>query len=91
MAGDRIVVGAVRDADGVGEAARRLRDAGHEVVFVGGEQTPGQLARTAVAEDATRLVVDGGVVDVEQVVDACTALGASDIVVARWCDAFDAT
>ena len=54
---DAIVVGATattRRPDG----RPRLRDAGHEIVFVGGRQSPEQLARTAVAEDAVRIVVD---------------------------------
>jgi methylmalonyl-CoA mutase C-terminal domain/subunit len=58
MARNRIVVGAVEDDEAVRLVARRLRDEGHEVVFVGGHQTPEQLVATAVAEDAYLIVVD---------------------------------
>ena len=90
MARNRIVVGAVGDDDRLREAARRLRDAGHEVVFVGGRQTPAQLARTAVAEDASHLVVDGDADNLVALARECAALGAADVVVDRWCDAIDA-
>ena len=63
MARDRIVVGSFGDDGDVRHVARRLRDAGHEVVLVGGGQSPEQLLRTAVAEDASRIVVDGDHVD----------------------------
>ncbi|MCW2825694.1 MAG: hypothetical protein JWQ91_2611 [Aeromicrobium sp.] len=56
MARDRIVVGAIEGDETVRPVARRLRDEGHEVVFVGGHQTPEQLVATAVAEDACRIV-----------------------------------
>lgn len=58
MVRERIVVGATGDDSAARREARRLRDAGHEVVFVGGGQSAEQLVRAAVAEDATRLVVD---------------------------------
>jgi len=54
----RIVVGATGDGNGIFAAARTLRDAGREVVLVGGDQTAEQLIRAAVAEDADELVVD---------------------------------
>jgi methylmalonyl-CoA mutase C-terminal domain/subunit len=90
MARNRIVVGAVGDDDRLREAARGLRDAGHEVVLVGGRQTPAQLARTAVAEDASHLVVEGDADQLAALARECAALGASDIVVGPWCDAIDA-
>lgn len=58
MAG-RIVVGGVGDESDALGVARALRDVGHEVVFVGGGQSPEQLIRAAVAEDAEELVVEG--------------------------------
>jgi methylmalonyl-CoA mutase C-terminal domain/subunit len=91
VAAERIIVGAVGDGDDLQVVARRLRDAGHEVVLAGAHQTPDQLARTAVAEDASRLVVPGDAVDRRQVVTACDALGADDVMVDGGCDAFDAT
>lgn len=58
MVRNRIVVGATGTDEPVRRTARRLRDEGHEVVFVGGGQTPEQLVATCVAEDAARIVVD---------------------------------
>jgi methylmalonyl-CoA mutase C-terminal domain/subunit len=81
MVVERIVVGAGGQDDRARVVARRLRDAGHEVVFVGGHQTAAQLARAAVAEDATRVVVDAAAPAVEEVVRACAELGAGDVVV----------
>jgi methylmalonyl-CoA mutase C-terminal domain/subunit len=81
MASDRIVVGATADDVRARTVARRLRDAGHEIVFVGGDQSPDQLARTAVAEDAVRLVVDADPAGLGRVVEACARLDASDVVV----------
>jgi methylmalonyl-CoA mutase C-terminal domain/subunit len=56
----RVVVGGVGHAPGLAGVAHALRDAGHEVVLVGDRQSPAQLVRTALAEDASRLVVAGG-------------------------------
>ncbi len=81
MASDRIVVGAIGDDVRARTAARRLRDAGHEIVFVGGGQSPEQLVRTAVAEDALRLVVDADPADLARVADLCAHLDADDIAV----------
>ena len=81
MAADRIVVGSAGDDTGARTIARRLRDEGHEIVFVGGRQSPEQLAATAVAEDAVRVVVDAGSSDAQRVRDALHALGAGDITV----------
>ncbi|MBD8607140.1 hypothetical protein IFT73_09765 [Aeromicrobium sp. CFBP 8757] len=81
MTQHRIVVGAIGDDSGATVAARRLRDEGHEIVFVGGGQSPEQLARTAVAEDARRLVVDADADGLELVREACSRLDATDIVI----------
>lgn len=81
MSAHRIVVGAVGDDTTARTSARSLRDAGHEVVFVGGQQSPEQLARTAVAEDATTIVVDAEPAERDEVSRACADLGASDVVV----------
>jgi methylmalonyl-CoA mutase C-terminal domain/subunit len=81
MAADRIVVGSVGDDADARGLARRLRDDGHEIVFVGGRQTPDQLAATAVAEDAVRVVADASPVVLQRLRDALDALGADDIVV----------
>jgi methylmalonyl-CoA mutase C-terminal domain/subunit len=81
MAADRIVVGAIADDSRARSAARTLRDAGHEVVFVGGGQTTEQLARTAVAEDAVRIVVDADAGALRGLLEACAALDAADIAV----------
>ena len=81
MAAERIVVGSVGDDADARTLARRLRDAGHEIVFVGGSQSPEQLAAAAVAEDAVRVVVDAGSPALQQLREALDALGARDIVV----------
>ena len=94
MGNSRVVVGAVADDTRARAAARRLRDAGREVVFVGGQQTVEQLARTAVAEDAAQIVADADADDLRRLVDACRALDAADIAVdtvESWCDVSDAT
>jgi methylmalonyl-CoA mutase C-terminal domain/subunit len=70
MANRRVVLGAVGDGETLPALARMLRDAGHEVVLVGGQQTAEQLVRTAVAEDASELVVlgeDDEIADVDAV------------------------
>ena len=71
MSAERIVVGASGDDDAAREAARRLRDGGHEVVFVGGRQSPAHLVRTAIAEDATRIVVDADPATLARIVELC--------------------
>lgn len=71
MLTERIVVGASGDDDTARTMARRLRDAGHEVIFVGGQQTPAHLVRTAIAEDATRIVVDADPATLERIVSLC--------------------
>lgn len=78
---ERIVVGAVGDDATARTLARQLRDAGQEVVLVGGHQSAEQLARTAVAEDATRIVADASPEMIARIVAACADLGAADIAV----------
>jgi methylmalonyl-CoA mutase C-terminal domain/subunit len=81
MPSERVVVGAAGDDETSRATARTLRDAGHEVVFVGGRQTPEHLARTAVAEDATRIVLHADDEAAARVRDLCAELGAADVVV----------
>ena len=64
------MVGATDHDDRVFAVARTLRDAGREVVLVGGGQSAEQLVRTALAEDAAELVVctdDAGMASIESV------------------------
>ncbi|MET0449633.1 MAG: hypothetical protein ABW004_14555 [Aeromicrobium sp.] len=91
MVSHRIVVGAADDDAEARTTARELRDAGHEVVFVGGGQTPEHLVRAALAEDASRLVVDADEATIERVRELCDELEAADISVVPRCDAFNAT
>jgi len=66
---DRVVVGALDDDRMARLKARALLMSGREVVFVGGGQSIEQLARTVVAEDAGRLVVDTSPTASDQVLD----------------------
>lgn len=75
MVRERIVVGATGDDTRARVEARRLRDAGQEVVLVGGGQTPEHLLRAVVAEDATGLVVDTDAATVERIASLCRDLG----------------
>jgi methylmalonyl-CoA mutase C-terminal domain/subunit len=81
MGVERIVVGATGEDDAARLVARRLRDEGHEIVFVGGHQTSDHLARATVAEDAVRLVVDTDDRTLAKIARACADLGASDVTV----------
>jgi methylmalonyl-CoA mutase C-terminal domain/subunit len=81
MIRQRGVVGAIADGEGAERAARRLRDEGQEVVHVGGEQTPEQLVRALIAEDATGIVVDGDDGSLARIAELCAELGAKDVVV----------
>lgn len=56
----RIVVGAL-DADRAHALARRLRDGGDEVVLAGDDADVEALGRAVVAEDASEVVVGGGI------------------------------
>lgn len=89
MAGHRIVVGASGDDSVARRAARRLRDEGHEVVFVGGGQTPDHLARTAIAEDTARIVVDADDEVLSRTRESLAGLGVTDVDVSA-CDQSDA-
>lgn len=83
MVTERIVVGATGDDGAVRTVARELRDAGHEVVFVGGQQSPAHLVRTAIAEDATRIVVDADQATVERIGALCEEWDTEGIDVVR--------
>ena len=86
MTNRRVVVGALGTGEAKPSLGRRLRDAGHEVVFVGGQQSAEQLVRTAVAEDAHRIVVPAD--DVPAVVAMLVDLHVDGIAVG--CDEPDA-
>jgi methylmalonyl-CoA mutase C-terminal domain/subunit len=79
MANRRVVLGAVGDGETLPALARMLRDTGHEVVLVGGQQTAEQLVRSAVAEDASELVVLGEDEELAEVDSVRLALGADDV------------
>ena len=81
MVGQRVVLGSTGDGESAGRVARRLRDAGQEVVYVGGDQTPEQLVRTLIAEDAATIMVDGDAETLARIAELCTELGAGDVVV----------
>lgn len=81
MVRQRVVLGSVGDGRRAGQAARRLRDEGQEVVYVGGEQTPEQLVRAVIAEDAAGIVVDGDAASLARIAELCEQLGAGDVVV----------
>ncbi len=81
MVRQRVVLGAIGDAQRAAQAARQLRDAGQEVIYVGGEQTPEQLVRTSIAEDAGEIVVDGDPDALARIAGLCAELGADGVVV----------
>lgn len=54
----RVVVGARGDDTQARLVARALLMSGREVVFIGGDQSIDQVARTVVAEDASAVVLD---------------------------------
>lgn len=81
MVRQRVVLGSIGDGDRSRRAARRLRDEGQEVVYVGGEQTPEQLVRALIAEDAASIVVDGDAESLARIAELCAELGAGDVVV----------
>lgn len=76
MARKRIIVGSVGSDEAARTHARRLLEQGHEVIFVGGEQSPEQLLSTAIAEDAEQIVVDGDAAAVVRLAELCAELGA---------------
>lgn len=79
MVRQRVVLGSIANGDHARRAAKRLRDEGQEVVYVGGEQTPEQLVRTLIAEDAAAIVVDGDAEAVARIIELCAELGALDV------------
>ncbi len=79
MARRRIVVGAIGDGEGIVAAARALRDEGREVVLVGGGQSPEQLIRTALAEDADELLIDASKEELAQVEAVREEFGAGHL------------
>jgi methylmalonyl-CoA mutase, C-terminal domain len=81
MVRQRVVLGAIGDPQRAAQTARQLRDGGREVVYVGGEQTPEQLVRTSIAEDASAIVVDGDPEALARIADLCAELGADGVVV----------
>jgi methylmalonyl-CoA mutase C-terminal domain/subunit len=81
MVRQRVVLGSIGDGEDARRAARRLRDEGQEVVYVGGEQTPEQLVRTLIAEDAATIVVDGDAESLARIAELCSELGAGDVIV----------
>lgn len=76
---DRVVVGSFVDDHRARLSARALLMSGREVVFVGGDQSADQLARTVVAEDAGTVVVDGAAPDLDDLRSALQALGRPDV------------
>lgn len=81
MVRQRVILGAIGDDEQVRRSARQLRDEGQEVVYAGGGQTPEQLVRTAIAEDAVAIVVDGDAESLARIADLCAELGADEVVV----------
>lgn len=81
MVGRRVIVGSIGDDVLARQVARRLRDEGREVVFVGGGQSPEQLVRTAIAEDATEIVVSADAVSRAEIVALGEVLGVDELVV----------
>jgi methylmalonyl-CoA mutase C-terminal domain/subunit len=81
MVRQRVVLGSIGDGERAARAARRLRDEGQEVVYVGGEQTPEQLVRALIAEDAASIVVDGDAESLARIAELCAELGVGDVAV----------
>lgn len=80
MTNGRVVLGATGADETLSTLARMLRDAGHEVVFVGEHQSAEQLVRSALAEDAAELVVGGDDADLAGIDEMRRELGAGDVV-----------
>jgi len=81
MVRQRVVLGSSGDDERARGAARRLRDEGQEIVYVGGHQSPEQLVRTAIAEDAAAIVVDGDAQAMARIAELCAELGAAEVLV----------
>ncbi len=80
----RVVVtesGIADEDDRARSAARALRDAGLEVVFVAGPQPPAQLADAAIQEDADAVVVMDRPHVRTEVLDRLAERGAADVLV----------
>ena len=61
----RLLIAAVdTDEPRIAAEARRWRDAGHEVVYLGAGVRPAAIAGTAIAEDVALVVLDSSAVDV---------------------------
>lgn len=80
----RVVMGTTttseRDVDDLARAARRRRDAGAEVIWVGGGVTAEALAAIVVAEDAHEVLV-GPPDDLESLQSVLAGHGLGDVVV----------
>lgn len=83
VSASRIVVGSAGDDTTARLKARALLLSGHEVVFIGGHQSVDQLAHTAVAEDAGRVVVDAPDVQIEALRTALQTLQRPDVAVEK--------
>ena len=79
MVRQRVVLGSIGDGVPAERAAKRLRDEGQEVVYLGGDQTPEQFVRALIAEDAATIVVDGDAESVARIVELCAELGAGEV------------
>lgn len=75
----RVVVGARADEARSRLRARALLMSGWEVVYVGGEQSVEQLARTAEAEDAGSVVVDASADDRARLESHLATLGLDHV------------
>lgn len=80
----RVVIGTAASAENAVEAlaraARRSRDAGAEVIWLGGDVDAPTMAAVAVAEDADEIVI-GPSDDVAALRSALTERGAADVMV----------
>ncbi|OUZ07858.1 hypothetical protein BHE97_15900 [Aeromicrobium sp. PE09-221] len=78
MSARRLLLGAVGDEEAsIAAAARRWRDAGAEVVYLGAGVTADVMAATAISEDVAAVVVDAQ--GAEAVRAALARAGADDI------------
>ncbi|MEH3032976.1 MAG: hypothetical protein PGN07_02795 [Aeromicrobium erythreum] len=77
----RVLVGATGDDTPAAALARRLRDEGLEVVYVGGRATVDAVAHAALAEDVAEVLLVAAPDEVAQVADRTRELGLDDLVV----------
>ncbi|MFI5426378.1 hypothetical protein [Aeromicrobium sp. UC242_57] len=75
VARKRIIVGSTGQDDTARTTARRLLDDGHEVVYVGGDQTAEHLLSAAIAEDAELVVVIGDESTAQRLRALCREIG----------------